>query len=334
MSEVSLGRLAPVELRDVWVSEWDGFTPWLARPENISLLGDTIGLDLEVEAQEKEVGPFRADILCKDTATDTWVLIENQLERTDHVHLGQLLTYAAGLNTVTIVWIAKRFTDEHRAALDWLNKVTDPNISFFGLEVELWRIGQSPVAPKFNVVSKPNDWSNSVAGGAAAASAGLTETRQLQLEYWTAFRSFLQERESFLKPHKAQAASWLNLPIGRAGFWLCAVASSYSETSDQHELRAELVIMGPRSKEYLALLRADEVALQSALGPNIVWHSPVEKKTTKIYVRRAANLEDRTNWPEQHKWLADNLELMHKVLGPRVKGLQLPEGGEPEVSDA
>ena len=114
---MKLGRLKKVDLREVWKTEAQHFTPWLANEENLALLGDTIGLDLECEAVEKNVGPFRADILCKDTANDSWVLIENQVERTDHTRLGQLLTYAAGLKTVTIVWIAQRFTDEHRAEI-------------------------------------------------------------------------------------------------------------------------------------------------------------------------------------------------------------------------
>jgi hypothetical protein len=118
------------------------------------VLGDTIGFDLEVEAQEKQVGPFRADILCKDLRTGNWVLIENQLERTDHIHLGQLLVYASGLKAVTIVWIARQFTDEHRATLDWLNSITDEEFQFFGLEIELWCIGSSPPAP--NLISCQN----------------------------------------------------------------------------------------------------------------------------------------------------------------------------------
>ncbi len=167
----NLSRLEKVDLRDVWKTEAGDFTPWLAREENIALLGNAIGIDLEVEAQEKNVGPFRADILCKDTISENWVLVENQLERTDHVHLGQLLTYAAGLNAVTIVWIADRFTDEHRAALDWLNEITDSSFNFFGLEVELWRIGDSPIAPKFNIASKPNDWTKTVGRAAAQMTA-------------------------------------------------------------------------------------------------------------------------------------------------------------------
>ena len=154
----ALGRLEKVPLRDFWKHEAADFTPWLAAEENISLLEEVIGLELAVEAQEQRVGPFRADLLCKDTGSNQWVLIENQIESTDHRHLGQLLTYAAGLEAVTIVWIAERFTEEHRAALDWLNQITDERFTFFGLEIELWRIGDSPIAPKFNLISKPNNW--------------------------------------------------------------------------------------------------------------------------------------------------------------------------------
>ena len=158
-----LGRLEKIKnIRDIWDTEDRDFTPWLAEENNIALLGDAIGLSLEVEAQEKAVGPFRADILCKDTADDSWVLIENQLERTDHKHLGQLMTYASGLKAVTIVWLATKFTEEHRSSLDWLNQITDDSFNFFGLEIELWKIDDSLIAPKFNVVSKPNDWSRSV----------------------------------------------------------------------------------------------------------------------------------------------------------------------------
>ena len=130
--------------------------------KRLEILGKEIGIDLEVEATEKHVGPFRADILCKDTINGNWVLIENQLEPTDHKHLGQLLTYATGLKAVTIIWIAERFTEEHRATLDWLNNITDETLNFFGIEVELWKIGDSPSAPRFRMVSKPNDWTKSI----------------------------------------------------------------------------------------------------------------------------------------------------------------------------
>ena len=161
-AKTELGRLERVDLRKEWITEAQDFTPWLAQPENLAVLSQTLNMDLETAGQEESVGPFRADILCRNTLDDSWALIENQLERTDHTHLGQLLTYAAGLQTVTVIWVAATFTDEHRAALDWLNDITDERFRFFGLEIELWRIGDSPAAPKFNIVSHPNQWTRSV----------------------------------------------------------------------------------------------------------------------------------------------------------------------------
>ncbi len=162
MTEPQLAKLERVDLRTAWKSEPADFTPWLAKEENLALLGETLGMTLVLEEQEKDVGPFRADILCKEPQTDQWVLIENQLERTDHTHLGQIITYAAGLNAVTVVWIAASFTEEHRAALDWLNEITGEGADFFGVQVELYRIGDSPAAPHFTFASKPNAWSKRV----------------------------------------------------------------------------------------------------------------------------------------------------------------------------
>jgi hypothetical protein len=234
---MELGRLERVDLRAAWVNEALHFTPWLALPHNLKLLCDAIGIDLEVEAVEKSVGPFSADILCKDTATDKWVLIENQLEKTDHRHLGQVMTYAAGLKAETIVWIANPFTDEHRAAVDWLNEITDDHLKFFGLEVEVWRIGDSAMAPKFNIVAKPNDWSKDVSGGKARVEVGdLTDTKQMQLEFWTAFRDFASNSK-IIRPTKPRPQHWMNMSIGRSGFNLTAVASLWSAESESYDTK-------------------------------------------------------------------------------------------------
>jgi hypothetical protein len=324
-----LGRLERVDLREVWQNEAEDFTPWLAREENVALLGDAIGLELEVEAQEKEVGPFRADILCKDTATGNWVLIENQLERTDHGHLGQLLTYAAGLQAVTIVWIAERFTEEHRATLDWLNEITDDRFNFFGLEIELWRIGTSPAAPKFNVVCKPNDWSKTVAAGAAQVEKeSLTDAKRVQVEFWTAFRSYVEENGNRIKPTKPLPQHWMNIALGRSGFKLAAVASfwdSVAETGDSHELRAEAIIETNDSKAHFARLEAQKCQIESEMGEPLTWHNPPNKRMCRIYVRRPALLTDRSQWPEYHAWLLGKLEALHKTFAQRVKQLDATE---------
>lgn len=323
MSTNNLGRLQKVDLRDAWSSESSDFTPWLAQDENLKLLGETLGIELELDAQEKEVGPFRADILCKDTSTDNWVLIENQLERTDHTHLGQLLTYAAGLNAVTIVWIARHFTAEHRATLDWLNEHTDEKINMFGLEIELWRIGNSPIAPKFNIISQPNDWSRTVQQ-AAAGGGELSAHRQFQLKLWTAFKQYMEEKSSSVRCQKPLPQHWTNHAIGRTGVHLASVVSTWnSETnSNVPELRVELYLDGPNAKQEFAALSLQKEQIENALGFTLVWHNPENKALTKIYARQNADFLNENLWPQQFEWLRQRLESMHKVFAPIVKNLQ------------
>lgn len=324
MNKTPLGRLKPVELRQAWTKESEEFTPWLGREENLSLLGDTIGLELELEAEEKNVGPFRADILCKDTATGRWVLIENQLERTDHVHLGQLLTYAAGLKAVIVVWIAQRFTDEHRAALDWLNEITDERFNFFGLEIELWRIGDSDVAPKFNIACQPNDWQKSIGPG----TRELSETRQNQLSFWLAYRDYLKGRGE-TKVSRPQPQNWISHPLGRAGFYLCSVASMFDSVDHvfKPEIRMEMVIDRENSKEYFAILEGKKSEIEKAIGEALTWHNPPDARMRRIYCRRSADIRDQTKWDEQHAWLADKLRCFRDVFGPLIRETELTEIG-------
>ncbi|MEW6114428.1 MAG: DUF4268 domain-containing protein [Thermodesulfobacteriota bacterium] len=319
MGATDLGRLERVSLRMVWASESEHFTPWLGQEENLRLLGETIGLELELDDQEKDVGPFRADLLCKNTLDDTWVLIENQLERTDHGHLGQLLTYAAGLEAVTIIWVAERFTDEHRAALDWLNEKTDDGVNFFGLEVELWRIGDSPIAPKFNIVSKPNDWTKRVQN-AAIKGGELSSHKQTQLRFWTAFKEYM-DANSKIRCQKPAPHHWLNSGIGRSGFHLDSVASYWDSTTNAKgsEIRVDLVITGPQAKEHFAALESERPAIEQELGEKVHWHNPENAQMCRIYVRESADWLDESQWPGQHEWLRKQLELFTKVFKPRIK---------------
>jgi hypothetical protein len=332
-----LGRLEKVDLREVWMNEAGQFTPWLAKPDNMKLLGETIGMELDVEAQEKPVGPFSADILCRDTASDCWVVIENQLERTDHTHLGQLMTYAAGLDAVTIVWIAQRFTAEHRAALDWLNQITDEKINFFGLEVELWRIGNSAIAPKFNIVSQPNNWVETVR---SSTKGQITETKQLQLEYWMAFRQHMEDCGSAIPCSKPYPQNWINHSIGRAGFKFISVASatdSESNTYSTGEIRVELIIDCTDGKEYYALLLQHKDEINAGIGLPLKWYNPENARVCRVYARRSADILDRTKWKEWHEWTRVTLEKFYEVLSPIVKELDLADYDEhasEEVSDA
>ena len=312
----TLGRLETVDLRDVWTSEASDFTPWLAREENLSVLAKTLGLELELEAQEKDVGPFRADILCRDTVSNAWVLIENQLERTDHKHLGQLLTYASGLQAVTIIWIASDFTEEHRSTLDWLNRITDTGFHFFGLEVELWRIGDSSPAPKFNIVSKPNDWSRSVAQATRAMDeTDLSETRVKQLEYWTDFHSVLDEISGPVSGNRRQPQSWMPYPIGKSGFHLSAAMIP------EQRLQVQLVISGSDTVAYFNLLHREKSQIEQELGYPLVWDLKFNRQRQRIAIYDNADTSDKADWPRQHEWLAMRLNELHRVFSNRVRAL-------------
>ena len=160
---VTMGRLEEIhDLRTVWPHEALDFTPWLSQDENITLLADAVGLDITVEETESSVGDFNVDIFALETGTERKIIIENQLEDTDHDHLGKLITYASGKSADVVIWIVKHAREEHKAAIEWLNNHTDDKIGFFLCEIKLYRIGSSAPAVKFEVIEKPNGWAKEI----------------------------------------------------------------------------------------------------------------------------------------------------------------------------
>jgi hypothetical protein len=260
-------------------------------------------------------------LLCKDIESGRWVLIENQLERTDHTHLGQLLTYASGLEAVTIVWIAARFTEEHRSTLDWLNKITNESFHFFGLEVELWRIGSSAPAPKFNIVSKPNEWLRSVAKGADQVT---TESETIREKYWKAFNQKLEviggpvSRKRMPDAAKSWGGSWLAYAVGRSNMSLNAVIGIQKK-----KIRAELYLRGPSAKRFFELLLSQKAEIENKLGFALDWQELPEGQDSRIAISLDADPSNEEDWPRQHDWLAKHLNEMYRAFAPRVKDLEL-----------
>ena len=321
MSLPSLGSLKKVDVRHIWQTEAQHFTPWLA--QNLDILAETLDMELEIEAQEKNVGPFRADILCRDTLDKSWVLIENQLERTDHLHLGQLLTYASGLKAVTIIWISTHFTEEHRSALDWLNNITDDQFKFFGLEVELWQIGDSPVAPKFNIVSKPNDWSRSVGQAARQIETGtLTDIKAAQLEFWTQLAEKLKEN-SHIRPQKPMPQHWAVFRIGRSGFHI----SGLHNTRDKC-IGVELYIDHQNAKDFYSQLYAQKNDIEAEIGHELIWKELPNKSASRIilYLRNVDPM-DRSRWDEYQDWLIKYIEAFDRTFRNRIRNLEASDMG-------
>lgn len=324
-----LSRLEAVDIREVWPDEAQDFTPWLAEEENLDILGETLGIELEFEAQEKDVGDFRADILCRDTLNNSRVLIENQLEKTDHSHLGQILTYAAGLEIHTVIWIAKEFREEHRAALDRLNEVTTENFQCFGIEVKVWQIGDSARAPQFDVVSKPNDWNRTVSRDTRrAANQEFSERHQWRLRYWTGLREFMVDNDSSINC-PTPTGSNLRLSIGRTYFTVYACLAS-----SKREISIRLYMAGDFAKAHYHLLKEQQEEIHAKFGETLEWHELPENERSRISLSKAdTDPLEENDWPHQYEWFTAKLELFDKVFRERIQGLDaadwIPEDDAP-----
>lgn len=181
-------------MRKIWSNEARDFTVWLAQNENLTMLGETVGIDIDLEERESPVGSFSVDLFATEEGTGRKIIIENQLEDTNHDHLGKIITYAAGKEASVIIWIVKRARDEHRQAVEWPNQHTDENIGFFLLEIELWKINGSVPTPRFNIVEWSNDWAKAI-----KASEGLLGTKKTNLGYWEAFKKYAFNKAEFKK---------------------------------------------------------------------------------------------------------------------------------------
>lgn len=237
------------------------------------------------------------------------------------------------MSAVTIVWIAETFTEEHRATLDWLNEITKERFNFFGLEIELWRIGDSPVAPKFNIVRKPNDWSKTVSDVAKRIESGeISGTKQLQQEYWAELKNQLAEAKSKLRSQKPLPQHWTNFAIGRANFHLAAV-----QNTREKRIGVLLVLTGMNAKARFKLLEADKEKIEQNAHTAFEWRELPGKKESHIVLQLdGADPANRTDWARQHKWLKDTLDLYQRVFASRVKSLDAdsyaPETGMTETS--
>lgn len=290
---MEFGKLNQIDIRKAWASESSSFTPWLV--ENIELLGDALGIDIDKQSvsAEANVGNFRADIRCKASEEDTVILIENQLEDSDHKHMGQLVTYAAGFEAAKVVWIARTIRDEHGAALDWLNRHTQDDIAFFGLEIKLWQIGDSEPAPKFEIVSKPNDWQR-----LTQRSTELSALSKSQLEYWQLLRERLIESGSAVKPQSPRGQHWMFFGIGRSGFNLQATIKM---SSNEAEVSVNIPL------DFFQEFEDKRIEYGNKIGTELKI-SRGKKRYSRLVVIDRFELDNRDSWSSCADWMCEQLE--------------------------
>ena len=307
---MKLKKLTKVELRKAWAHEAADFTTWLSQAENLELLSDEIGIEIKLLQTEASVGRFNVDIFAEEENTGRKIVIENQLESTNHDHLGKIITYASGLDAEIIIWIVKNVRDEHKQAIDWLNEHTDSSINIFGIRMELWQIGDSAVAPKFQIISKPNDWAKAVK--ASASGGELSETKLQQLEFWEKFNEYATDKKTKLRLRKPRPQHWYDISMGSANAHI-----SLTQNTQDDLLGCEIYI--PDSQALFDLLRSKKQTIEKQLGFKLEWMELEGRKACRIRVQREALLSDTNRWPELFEWLIEKAEVMQKVFMKQIR---------------
>ena len=223
---MELGKLEKIELREVWRHEALDFTRWLAGKENIALLSKEIGIDIEVIETEMSVGRYNVDIYARDTESNKKIVIENQLENTNHDHLGKMLVYAAGLDADIAIWIVKDVNEEHRQAVEWLNDNSFEKINIFLVKVELWQIDNSPIAPKFQVICEPNNWAKVLK---QQSKENVSDLELKQMEYWQGFVDYAKSKDKTYISQRPSIYNWYVIRIGSSDYKIKLVHSVNSD---------------------------------------------------------------------------------------------------------
>lgn len=300
-----LGKLKKIELRIGWKHEANDFTKWLAQEENLALLSNEIGFDIKLIQTEAKVGSFNVDILAEEEISGHKIVIENQLEISDHDHLGKIITYASGYDAKVIIWVVKDVREEHRNALDWLNENTNEDIGFYLLKIELWQIGDSLPAPKFEMISKPNDWAKAVKS--SADSAKLTETKLKQLEFWDTFKIFAKQNNTKLRFQKSYPQHWTDISIGNSE---CHI--SLTINSRDKQFGCEIYI--PNNKILYNTFFEHKDEIEGQLKEKLEWMELPEKKASRIKLSIPGNFDKETDWEKYFEWLQDKAQDFQKVF--------------------
>ncbi len=298
-----LGRLEKVYLREVWANAARDFTPWLAREENIALLSEAIHMELEVEESEKSVGSFAADIVCREAKTGHRVYVATQFDETDDERLGKIINYATQMDAVTIIWITRKIKKAHRLALDWLNNNTTKEINFLGIEIEFYRIMDSPIAPKLMLSLKSKQW--------IKKTREVIDLYKIRREYWSIFCNLVKQRGGLVKP-AVPTDNWIRHSI------LPHFKLDMGNDSKKETIHVNVHLTGPNSEETIKNLAKEKAIIEQEVNDKLDWRS----QSGNIYLKKYnCDIYNKDGWAEQHEWLYEKLQIFHKVFTERIKNL-------------
>ncbi|PIZ45991.1 DUF4268 domain-containing protein [candidate division WWE3 bacterium CG_4_9_14_3_um_filter_41_6] len=301
---INLSKLNRVNLRDVWGHEAIDFTSWLAQQENLDALSEEIGVDIKLIKTEANVGKFSVDVLAEEEASGRKIIIENQLEDTNHDHLGKIITYASGYDAEIIIWIVKDVRDEHQKAIEWLNEHTDEDINFFLIKIELWQIEGSNPAPKFEIMVSPNEWAKAIK--TSPTSGELTDTKLQQLEFWNKLKNYIRERDTQIRLQTPRPQHWYDVSMGSSDGHVTLTINSRDNL-----IGCEIYIN--RNKDLFNFLRERNVDIENEVGESIEWVDAATASRIKIR-KKVADVFDQGEAEPYFAWLYEKTVLFQKVF--------------------
>ena len=314
----TLGKFTQIDLRDFWSDEARDFTPWLSKDENIEILSEAIGVDIEIEGKEVPVGNYKADLIGRDISNNKKIIIENQLEKTNHDHLGKIITYASGIEASIVIWICKTITEEHRQAIDWLNENMNEDIGFFAIEIELWKIDESNPAPKFNIICRPNEWLKTAKHSSDTSAKDVSETKAVQFEYWNYLKDFFNQKGTALNLRTPRAQHWYSMSVGRSKFNI-----SMTVNTMQNRLGCEIYMRGENAKKAFSELIKEKEKIEQEMGIELNWQELPDGQDSRIILYSNGNIKDKKQWDDISEWFKKHVELFYKTFNERIKRLKL-----------
>lgn len=306
---MAIGKLKEIKLRELWKHEQYDFSSWLSQEQNIEELNKVLGLSLIDIETEKPVGSFRCDLFAKDEITGRVVLIENQLEPTNHDHLGKIITYGSALNAAVIVWIVEEARAEHRSAIEWLNNHLDGDVAFFLIEVHAYKIGDSDPAPMFKVIEQPNDFVDSVK---AVEKSGMNRTESQRVEFWNQFNEVLESRGCPFNKRKATTAHWYDVSVGSSQCHL-----SINLVNKENRIRICMYISD--SKEKYDYFYENKNNIEETLGYELEWRRIDNSKASEIstYIDKL-DFDNHSNYSELMNEIINKILEFRKAFKPFI----------------
>lgn len=303
---MGIGKLKEVDIRELWKHEQYDFSEWLSKKENIENLNEILGLTLIDISKETYVGSYRCDLFAKDETTGIKVIIENQLEISNHDHLGKIITYASGLDAKVVVWIVKEAREEHRSAIEWLNNNTNSNVNFFLIEIHAYRIGESDPAPMFQVVEQPNDFIKN--NKSTNRDESMNKSQSQRMEFWNQFNNVVIERGKPFNIRKATTDHWYNVAIGTSEAHI-----DITLVNKDSLIGVELYITD--NKELFDKLFEKKDIIEKDLGFKLDWRRLDNSKASRIfYSIKGLNFDNHSNYNELMNKTIDLAVLMRDTF--------------------